>query len=113
MTRVSASRNKARGKQDERDVARILGGVRHMADTGGPEDVSHPLYAIQVKGGMTVVTAVMRAGLASAIKAAEGTDKLPMLALVDRSGGRLQRWVCFPMEAWAAREGLAVDEVAA
>lgn len=41
MTSVKASRNKARGKADERDVARILGGKRHPADTGGDEDVEH------------------------------------------------------------------------
>lgn len=87
-------------------MARILGGVRHLADTGGPEDVRHPLYAIQVKGGKTVVTAAMRAALEAARKAAHGTDKLPMVALVDRSGTRLQRWACFPLEEYAAAMGL-------
>lgn len=115
MTGAGASRNKHRGAQDERDVAAILGGKRHLADTGGPEDVAHPLYAIQVKGGKTVVTAIMRAGLESARKAAEGTDKLATLVMVDRSGTRLQRWIAFPLEdyvAWlAARD--AVTETAA
>lgn len=106
MTRVSASRNKARGKQDERDVARILQGRRHLADTGGPEDVAHEWLAVQVKGGKTVVTSIMRAGLDSARKAAEGTDKLPALVMVDRSGTRVQRWIAFPLEQWAEREGL-------
>ena len=107
MTAVKASRNKARGKQDERDVARIIGGVRHLADTGGAEDVAHPLYAVQVKGGKTVTTAVARLGWDTAVKAAEGTDKHPMLVLVDRSGARVRRFVVFELDGWAEREGLA------
>jgi hypothetical protein len=96
VTEVNPARNKARGKQDERDVARIMGGERHPADTGGDEDVSHPLFAIQVKGGKTVVTQVMRDGMASAQRAAG--DKLPALVTVDRRGTRLQRWITFPLD---------------
>lgn len=104
MTKVSASRNKHRGAQDERDIAALLGGQRHPANTGGPEDVAHDRYAIQVKGGLSVVTAVMRSALGDARKAAAGTGRLPLVALIDRKGTRLQRWVAFPMEEWTARE---------
>jgi len=30
--------NKLRAKEYEREVARIIGGRRHFADSGGPED---------------------------------------------------------------------------
>lgn len=101
--RSTIGRNsKSRAKGYERDVARILGGKRHLADTGGPEDVEHPTLAVQVKSGLSVVTQVMRDGLESARKAAEGTDKLPVVALIDRKGSRLQRWVAIPMEEFAA-----------
>lgn len=96
--------NKHRGAQYERDVARILGGKRHLADTGGPEDVSHPLYAIQVKSGKTVATTIMRAGMVSAKKAAEGTDKLAALVIIDRRNTRLERYICFDLEDWQARQ---------
>ena len=97
--------SKSRSKQDERDVARILGGTRHLADSGGPEDVLHELYAIQVKGGLAVVTTAMREGLASARAAAANNAKLPAVVLVDRKGGRIQRWMCFPLEEYADYHG--------
>ena len=109
MTQATAARNKVRAKQDERDVARILGGTRHPADTGGPEDVSHPEYAIQVKGGSAVVTETMREALGSARAAAVGTGKLPAVVLVDRRGTRLQRWICLPLEEFAAYHGYGAE----
>lgn len=97
--------NKSRAKLYESEAARILGGVRHKADTGGGEDVEHPEYVVQVKSGKTVATQVMRDGLASARAAAAGTTKLPALVLFDRRGGRIQRWICFPLEDFAAYHG--------
>jgi hypothetical protein len=105
MTATNPRRNKARGANDERDVARIIGGVRHVADTGGPEDILHPEFAIQCKGGKEVVTEAMRVGLQSARMAAVGTTKLPAVTLVDRRGTRVQRWICFPLEEFAAYHG--------
>lgn len=106
VDRVKIGRNnKSRAKGYEREVANILGGKRHPADTGGPEDVSHPELAIQIKSGKTVVTAAMRAGLVSARKAAAENGKLPALVLVDRRGTQLQRWVCFPLEEFADWRG--------
>ncbi len=98
MTNVTAARNKARGKEDERRVARLLGGERHKADTGGPEDVSHPWLSIQVKGGKRVMTAEVRAGVESARVAAVGTTKLPICAVVDRSGTRLRDYIVIDTE---------------
>ena len=106
MTRVSASRNKARAKQDEKDVAEILGGTRHWADTGGKEDVEHPDFAIQVKGGLRVINGTIREGIEAAKQAAEGTGKLPLCILVDRSGTRVRRYTLTELEAfatWSAR----------
>lgn len=105
MTIAGARRNKARGASDERDVARILGGKRHPADTGGHEDVEHATLAIQVKGGKAVVTETMRMALQSARAAAVGTAKLPAVVLVDRRGTRLQRWICFDLQDFANEHG--------
>lgn len=97
--------NKSRSKDDERDIARRMGGTRHKADVGGGEDVSHPEYCIQVKGGGTVVTQVMRDGMASAKAAAVGNAKLPCVVLVDRRGTRLQRYVVFELDAFCSWHG--------
>jgi hypothetical protein len=101
MTKVTARASKARAKQDERDVARLLGGERHPADMGGPEDVSHPTLAIQVKGRASVPD-YLREGMAAAQAAAAGTIKLPVLVLVDRSGTRVQRYAIIPLEEFAS-----------
>jgi hypothetical protein len=105
MTRVTAARNKARSKEDEKDVARILGATRHWADTGGPEDCAHPVLCIQVKGGKAVVNDTLREGMASAKAGAAGTSKLPCVVLVDRKGTRVKRYVVFELEAYADHEG--------
>jgi len=36
-------------KQMERDVARLIGGTRYPANTGGPIDVESPQYIVQAK----------------------------------------------------------------
>lgn len=111
MTAVSPERrrmgrnNKARGKVYEREIARALGTTRHWGDAGGPEDlVSVGGMAIQIKSGKTVVTEVMREALASA-RLAAGTEHLPTVVLIDRRGTRIQRWIAFPFEEWAASNG--------
>src|SRR3990167_11182629 len=103
---------KARGKADEREIARRLGGQRYPADTGGEADIDHPTFCIQVKGGAAVATQVMRDALASARAAAVGTGKLPTVALVDRRGSRNQRWLCFDLEEFAAFHGYGPEDVA-
>lgn len=111
MTTTSARNNKARGKADERDVARILGGKRHPADTGGLEDVAHDWLTVQVKGGATVTTGPLRDGLAGAQAVAPPT-KLPCVVLVDRRGTRLKRYIVFDLEQFAAWNGIAGEVVA-
>jgi hypothetical protein len=100
MTSVRADQNRERGKADERDIARRLGGVRHPANTGGPEDISHSKLAIQVKGGKNVTTKVIRDGMASAEVAGSASGKLPTLVLVDRSASRLKRYIVFDLDRW-------------
>jgi hypothetical protein len=112
VTKVSSARNKARGKQDERDIAERLGGRRHPADTGGCEDVEHDFLVIQVKGGLKVINNTIRDGLASARAGAAGQNKLPCVAVVDRSGTRIQRYIVFGLEEWAAWNGLPKQEEA-
>jgi hypothetical protein len=103
MTKVSAHQNRARGAQDERDIDKLLGGNgRWEANSGGKEDVRHDLFAIQVKGGKSVTTATMRSALEDARIAGATNGRTPLVALVDRQGPRIQRWVCFPMEEFVA-----------
>lgn len=106
MTKVKASRNRARGAQDEKDVAKILGAKRHWANSGGPEDLEHDRFAIQVKGGLRVVNDTVRNGLSSAEAAAGSTGKLPILVVVDRAGTRINRYVVIRLETWADWEGI-------
>lgn len=109
-TKPGAKNNKARGKADERDVARILGGRRHPADTGGKEDVEHESLAIQVKGGMKVINETVRVGVDSARAAAVGTNKLPVCVVVDRSSTRLRRYAVLLLEDFAAWGGYGAAE---
>jgi hypothetical protein len=103
MTSVSSHGNRNRGAQDERDVDKLLGGNgRWEANSGGKEDVRHDLFAIQVKGGLSVTSATMRGALEDARTAAATNSRIPLVALVDRKGTRIQRWVCFPMEEFVA-----------
>ena len=95
--------SKRRSANDERDVAKATGGRRHWANIGGPEDVEHPTLAIQVKGGKSVTTVIARGGMEGARQAAEGTDKLPALVTVDRSGTRTDRWISFPLDEFVNR----------
>jgi len=44
---VTANRNRQRGKECERKIAKIFGGKR--VGILGNEDVSHPVYSIEVK----------------------------------------------------------------
>jgi hypothetical protein len=103
MTKVGANQNRNRGAQDERDIDRLLAGNgRWEANSGGKEDVKHNVFAIQVKGGLSVTSATMRSALEDARVAAAINGKVPLVALVDRKGTRIQRWVCFPMEEFVA-----------
>lgn len=104
-TRPGIARNKARGKADELDVARILGGRRHPADTGGKEDVAHDSLAIQVKGGQRVINDTVRFGVDAARAAAAGTQKLPVCVVVDRAGNRLRRYAVIELSDFAAWGG--------
>ena len=106
VTRVSAARNKQRAKDDERDIARRLGGTRHWADTGGKEDVSHPFLSIQVKAGLRVANDTIREGLDAARASAVTQEKLGALAVVDRAGGRVRRFLVFDLDEFANWHGL-------
>jgi hypothetical protein len=103
VTKVGSHGNRDRGAQDERDVDRLLrGNGRWEANSGGKEDVRHDRFAIQVKGGLSVTSATMRSALEDARVAAAINGRVPLVALVDRKGTRIQRWVCFPMEEFVA-----------
>jgi hypothetical protein len=108
VTPVTSKANKARGKADERDVAALLGGKRHPADVGGPEDVYVESLglSVQVKG-RAAVPDYLRDGMESArVAAAARTGWTGVLVLVDRSGTRLRRYVVMDLEDFRAREGI-------
>ncbi len=114
MTRIqTADRSKRgrtsknRGKVDEREVARILGAVRHPADTGGDEDLRHEVLSIQVRGGLRVVNETIRDGLAKAQATTEG--KLPVLVLVDRAGTRIRRYAVLELGQFADYNGFGEE----
>jgi len=112
MTMPRSSRsNKQRGKSYEREVAKRMGGTRHVADTGGPEDVEHELYAIQVKSGLNVCNQILRDGMASAKAAAVGKNKLPCVVLVDRKPTRLGYYIVFELDPFADWHGLVKGEL--
>ena len=110
MTRVTAAQNKSRGADDERAVARLLGGQRHKADSGGPEDVAHDWLAIQVRGGKRLMTDPVRTGVDAARVAANGAAKLPVCVVVDRAGTRIRRFVVVELADFAAWHGLPPPE---
>ena len=101
--------SKARGKADERDVARILGGKRHPADSGGDEDIEHSIISVQVKGGVRIVNGTIRAGL-DAATAGAAPGKLPVLVLVDRAGTRIRRFAVMDLGVFADWLGVKSDE---
>ncbi|MDE2105801.1 MAG: hypothetical protein KGL39_51735 [Patescibacteria group bacterium] len=98
-------RNKANGVRYEHEAAVVLGTERYKANTGGPVDLI-PVdgMQIQVKGGATVVTSIMRTALASARSACK-TGELPAVYLIDTRNTRNQHWICFPAKEWAAYHG--------
>jgi hypothetical protein len=106
MTRVSVRNNKARGKDDERAIARKFGAKRHPADVGGPEDCEHEWLAIQVKGGLRVINSTVRQGVDSARVAAVGTTKLPICVVRDRSGTRVRDFVVLDASDFLAWHGI-------
>lgn len=105
MTKENADRgrrSKSRGKQDERDVAKVLNGHRYPADTGGKLDIEHSYLAIQVKGGLQPAKA-LREGLAEA-QAGAKDNMLPCVVIIDRSHG-LKRYIAFDLMEYAEWTG--------
>jgi hypothetical protein len=98
--------NRARGAKYENDIAKILGGKRHWANSGGQEDVSHERYAIQCKSGERIWNQTLRNGVASAVAAAGSTGKLPLLVVIDRAGTRLKRYAVIQLEDFCDWEGI-------
>lgn len=100
---MTTSKNKAVGSAAEREVAKLLGGVRVGMD-GGPVDVVIPEYAsIQVKKLLTQpslqaignMLAIMPKGL------------LRGVVIITRKGQgiRGQRNIVFDLDEWAAWHG--------
>lgn len=96
--------NKSRSKNMERQVAKIVSGKRHLADTGGLEDVEHPDFSIQVKSGIKLVNKTLKGGLDAVKVHVETTKsgKLPMLVAVDRDSKKLRYFAIFELESFIA-----------
>lgn len=102
-------RSKSRGKEDERELARLLGAVRFKADTGGSLDCDHPVLALQVKGGEKACQpSALALGLAQARAGACETGKLPALGIVVHAGRgrRKAHYLVFEAAEFAAWHGL-------
>jgi hypothetical protein len=107
---ATGKRSKERGKADERDIGRRLGLTRFRADTGDKLDLEGKGLAIQVKGGATVASVIMRQAMAEAEAGATSyKGDLPCIALVDRRSRPLRRWICFDVDAFAAYFGYTPD----
>lgn len=107
MTKVTAARNKSRGKADERRAAEIVGTVRYPADTGGLVDlVPWAGHYAQVKGGLRVVSEFQKRALdgARAVAAADPAG-IGVLILIDRSGSALREFAMFDLREWASFNG--------
>lgn len=105
VDRVKINRgNRNRGREYENDAARILGGKRHLANTGGKEDVKHPVLCIQVKGGVSIVRQdPIITGLESAQAASIDNNKLACNVVYNRRSGKpLQKLIIFDLEEFAA-----------
>lgn len=103
--------NKSRGKNDERDFLRRLGGTRFAADTGGKLDGVVDGMAIQVKGGPTVASIIMRQAMDQAkAGAADYPGHLPTVGLVDRRSRPNRYWICFELDAFANYHGYGPKE---
>ena len=96
-------RSKERGKSDERDIGRRLGLTRFRADTGDKIDLVGKGLAIQVKGGATVASVIMRQAMAEAeAGAADYPGHIACVALVDRRARPLGRWIFFDVDQFAS-----------
>lgn len=107
MTRITAARNKERGKSDERRAAEIVGTARYPADTGGAIDlIPWAGHYAQVKGGLRVVSEFQKRALdgARAVAAADPAG-IGTLILIDRSGSALREFVMFDLREWASFHG--------
>lgn len=103
--------SKSRGKADERDIGRRLGLTRFRADTGDKLDLEGKGLAIQVKGGATVASAIMREAMREAEDGAKAFPQdIPCIALVDRRVRPLRRWICFDLDAFAEKFGYSPEE---
>lgn len=100
--------SKLRGKRYERDVAKIFGATRHKADTGGLEDLEHPILSIQVKSGLRLVNDTIRTAVDAGRANTQG--KLGCAVLVDRSGPRIREFIVFDAREFAAWCGFGVSD---
>lgn len=71
---VKQSRNRQRGKECEREIAKILGGTR--VGILGKEDISHSEYTIEVKSRKSFVA---KKWMQQAIK--NNKDKVPLVVV--------------------------------
>lgn len=109
--------NKSRGRADENYVAKRLGGVRHLANTGGPEDVRHPDLVIQVKGGKSVITEILRQAMVTAVKGLAmypGSSKIPAVVTADRKVPNKVTWMIhLSLEDYCAQQGYDIVSIKA
>jgi len=91
---MTAKKNRAKGKRNEKALAKILGGKRVGILSG--EDISHPIFSIEAKSRKSVV-------IEKWMKQAEVNapiDKIPLLIIHTHNSRRGNDIVCMRMKDW-------------
>lgn len=102
--------NKSRAKGYERDVARIVGGIRYPADTGGTaKDVESADLVLGVRSNAVPLNKRIVESLDAARVDAALSHKLGGCVYVDRSGTRLRRFIVFDLDDYAEWCGYGGD----
>jgi hypothetical protein len=83
---VATNRNKARGNDYERLVAKSIGATRFPADTGNKLDISDERCGIQVRSGLKLVSKQLQRAVRDAQEGCEDTELLPVAVLLQRDG---------------------------
>lgn len=90
--------NKRRGKQEERNVAKVVGGWRNPDNGTKIADVETDEYCIEVKSKTTGSPAQLIKGWQQALAAAAETGKKPVVVLSYVDKGKRVRWLVKPLQ---------------
>lgn len=96
--------NRGRWKRQEREVAELLGGKRNPCTGGWHQDVTTPLFAVEVKTRKSLPDWLTEA-VEQAVRAAD-ESQVPIVALNEVSQGRkARRYILLRLEDWVDLHG--------